>query len=362
MKLFICTLLMFVSHLALAGFDVEILADKLEHPWGLALLPGGRFLVTERVGNLRLVDGEGNVSAPITGLPDIVAEGQGGLLDVVIHPDFHKNKLVYLSMVVGDHSDGSGYGTEVIRGVLEESPSGRFQLSNIESIFVALPKSESIEHFGSRLVLDKSGYLYISLGERGQRREAQKITNHLGSIIRLHEDGRIPTDNPFVNTKGAKPEIYSYGHRNIQGLALHPETGKLWAHEHGPQGGDELNIIEAGKNYGWPVISYGAEYGSGIKVGEGTHKQGMEQPLYFWDPSIAPSGLAFFQGDVWIGALSYQLLTQLSLKDTLVVREQRHFANEFGRIRDVRSFDGNSLYLLTDSKDGKIIKLTDTKR
>ncbi len=344
-----------VTHLASANFTVEIITDQLKRPWSLAFLPDGRFLVTERSGKLRIVSKEGMLSQPVTGLPTISAIGQGGLLDVVLHPGFDQNKWVYISYVSGNSS--AGYSTEVVRGTLNVSTA---ELTNTQSIFVALPKVQGGRHFGSRLLFDRSGYLYISLGDRGDRQHSQNPKTHHGSIIRLHDDGRIPSDNPFVNNSSFLPEIYSYGHRNVQGMTLHPLTGKVWTHEHGPQGGDEVNVIDSGKNYGWPVITYGAEYGSGFKIGQGVTKQGMEQPVHFWDPSIAPSGMAFFKNDLLVGALKFRLLAQLQLKDELVVREQRLFSGQFGRIRDVRTFNDKIFYLLTDANNGKLIRITDS--
>ncbi|MGH1438912.1 MAG: PQQ-dependent sugar dehydrogenase [Cellvibrionaceae bacterium] len=341
------------SHFSSADFKVDVIAEGLKKPWGLFQLPDQRFLVTEKKGNLRIVDSQGNVSAPVIGLPDIAAVGQGGLLDVLVHPQFSTNQFIYLSFVAG--SSSSGYGTEVIRAKLDGN-----KLVDQAIIFTALPKVRGGRHFGSRLLFDKDGYLYISLGDRGQRNEAQKLDSHIGTMIRLHDDGAVPKDNPFVSTPNAKPEIYSYGHRNIQGLSLHPITGQVWAHEHGPQGGDEVNLILKGKNYGWPVITYGEEYGSGFKIGEGTKKVGMQQPIHFWDPSIAPSGMAFLGDDLFVGALKYQLLARLTLKNELVLKEERLYEQEFGRIRDVKTFGGNMLYLLTDAGNGKLIRLTKT--
>ena len=342
---------LFCCQLAAADFQIDVLTDKLQQPWGLAQLPDKRLLVTEKAGRLRVVNQQGELSSPVTGLPEIKAIGQGGLLDVALHPNFIANRWVYLSYVNGNAVQG--YGTEVVRGVFNQN-----RLSQLKTIFVALPKVTGGRHFGSRLAFDAEGYLYISLGDRGRREEAQNLGSHLGSMIRLQDNGDIPSDNPFLNIKGAKPEIYSYGHRNIQGLTLHPQTGVLWSHEHGPQGGDEINIVERGKNYGWPVITYGAEYGTGIKIGEGNRKPGMEQPIYHWTPSIAPSGMAFFQDRLWVGALKYQLITSLTIKERLVLKEQRLFANQFGRIRDVKAFDDKTLYLLTDANQGKLIRLT----
>lgn len=335
----------------LADFQVDVITDQLQRPWGIAQLPDKRFLVTEKSGRLRIVDVNGEVSRPLVGLPEIDAVGQGGLLDVVLHPDFDKNQWLYLSYVSGNTL--KGYGTEVLRAILKDEA-----LTDIKQIFVAQPKVRGGRHFGSRLVFDDKGYLFISLGDRGQRHESQNLKSHIDSIVRLHDDGAIPTDNPFLNTPGALPEIYSYGHRNVQGMTFNTDTRQLWSHEHGPQGGDEVNIIEKGKNYGWPTISYGVEYGLGLKIGEGTEKSGLEQPILYWTSSIAPSGMAVFQGRLWVGALKYQMLVELSLEGNVVVNEQRLFEKTFGRIRDVKAFDNTSLYLLTDSQQGKLIRLT----
>jgi glucose/arabinose dehydrogenase len=332
--------------------SVSVIAENLNHPWSLALLPDGRFLVTERAGSLHLINQQGEVSDPIAGLPKIAAVGQGGLLDVVLHPEFEKNRWIYLSFVAG--SSVRGYSTEVMRAKLQKN----LTLTNQEIIFQVLPKTKGGRHFGSRLLFDKKNYLFISLGDRGLRSPSQDLTNHIGSIIRLHDDGRVPSDNPFVPFVGKKnyqPEIFSYGHRNVQGLALHPTTGEVWAHEHGPQGGDELNKITAGRNYGWPVITYGVNYGIGTSIGEGTHKQGMEQPKYQWTPSIAPSGLAFYKNQWLVGALKYQLLAVLSQQGNSF-NEKRLLEREWGRIRDVR-VKNNNIYLLTDSNNGKLLKV-----
>lgn len=351
MKYLTIILFLIFSQCALADFKAELIAQGLNKPWGMAQLPDKRFLVTEKIGNLRIVDINGKVSKPIAGLPKISVVGQGGLLDVALHPQFSTNQFIYLSFVGGNSTQG--YGTELMRARLLGD-----QLVDAEILFTALPKVKGGRHFGSRLLFDNAGYLYLSLGDRGRRQEAQDLSNHIGTMIRLHDNGSIPADNPFVSTPNARPEIFSYGHRNIQGLALHPKTGQVWAHEHGPQGGDEVNLIAAGKNYGWPVITYGAEYGTGFKIGEGTEKSGMEQPLYFWDPSIAPSGMAFFDGELFVGALKYQLLARLRLQETLVVKEERLFERQFGRIRDVKTFGDGAIYLLTDAGNGQLIRLS----
>jgi glucose/arabinose dehydrogenase len=343
-------------------FRIAILAEGLEHPWSLAFLPDDRMLVTERPGGLRIIENGVLSERNIAGLPAVAERGQGGLMDVAVHPLFEKNRWIYLSYTAKDRS---GYGTEVVRGELNG-----YSLDNVKSIFRALPKSAGGRHFGSRILFDPEGYLYITLGERGDRPRAQDLGDHAGSIIRLRDDGGIPDDNPFVTTRGAKPEIYTYGNRNVQGAALHPKTGVIWTHEHGPQGGDEVNIIKAGTNYGWPVITYGRNYGIGTKIGEGTAKTDMAQPTYYWDPSIAPSGMAFYdgdkfpewQGDLFVGALKYALLVRLELENDKVIHEERMLTNVLGRIRDVRSGPDGYLYVLTDEANGVLARLEPAKR
>lgn len=328
-------------------------ASGLDHPWSIAFISGSDWLVTERAGQLRrIVDGVLQ-DQPISGLPKIRESGQGGLLDVVLHPDFSNNQLVYLSYSMQG-------GTEVLRGKLSNN-----QLENIEVIFTALPKMRGGRHFGSRLVFDKQGFLFISLGDRGEKEIAQQTDKHPGSIIRLNDDGSVPDTNPFVNDANVLPEIYSYGHRNVQGMTYDSTNDILWAHEHGPQGGDELNQVLAGENYGWPVITYGVNYGIGTKIGEGTEKSGMVQPATFWDPSIAPSGLTLvdsdkypqWQGNLLVGALKYQLLARLELVDGNVVHEERLLEGELGRIRDVRQGPDGFIYVLTDSGNGSVYRL-----
>ncbi len=336
---------------------VEELATGLNHPWSIAFLSDTDWLVTERDGTLRRVIDSRLQEQPITGLPDIHAKGQGGLLDVVLHPDFDNNQWVYLSYSA---KKSLRYGTEVARGKLVEN-----QLQNMEVIFKASPKVMGGRHFGSRMAFDDKGFLYISLGDRGSKKTAQQQDKHLGAIIRLHDDGRIPEDNPFINVANVLPEIYSYGHRNVQGMVFDKQTKTLWAHEHGPQGGDELNRVLAGQNYGWPIITYGANYGTGTKIGEGTKKQGMVQPVTFWDPSIAPSGLAIvdsprypeWQGNLLVGALKFQLVARLELNDNTLVHEERLLQGELGRIRDIRQGPDGFIYLLTDSANGGIYRL-----
>ncbi len=339
-------------------FSYQVLTAGLSHPWSLAFLPDGRMLVTERGGNLRMIDADGRLDpVPIAGLPLIHQHGQGGLLDVVLHPDFANNHLIYFSYA---EPGETGYGTAVARGRLEDR-----RLTRVEVIYRMARKSGTRQHFGSRLVFDREGHLFITQGDRGNRPRAQDLNDHAGSLIRVNDDGSIPGDNPFVGRKDAKAEIYSYGHRNMQGAALNPGSGRIWTHEHGPQGGDEINIPEAGKNYGWPVITYGVNYVIGTQVGEGTHKAGMEQPIYYWVPSIAPSGMAFYtgdrfknwKGDLFVGSLKFQLLVRLELEGDKIVHEERMLQGRLGRIRDVRQGPDGLLYLLTDEDNGKLIRL-----
>jgi glucose/arabinose dehydrogenase len=339
-------------------FTYEVVTDGLSHPWALAFLPDGRRLVTERSGQLRLIDTAGQLDpVPIVGLPPIRQKGQGGLLDVVLHPDFKNNQLIYFSFA---EKGREGYGTAVARGRFENH-----RLTDVEVIFRMSFKTNSGRHFGSRLVFDGDGFLFITLGDRGDRPRAQDLGDHAGSLIRLHDDGRVPEDNPLAKRWFVKSEIFSYGHRNMQGAALNPWSGRLWIHEHGPQGGDEINIPEAGKNYGWPIITYGANYGTGTKIGEGTHKEGMEQPIYHWTPSIAPSGMAFYDGDqfdqwkgnLFVGSLKFQLLVRLELNGDRIVHEERLLKEELGRIRDVRQGPDGLIYLLTDAANGKLVRL-----
>jgi len=340
------------------AFRIVKLVERLEHPWGLAFLPDGRMLVTERPGRLRVIGRDGKLAPqPISGVPAIAAHGQGGLMDVAIHPRFADNSLVYLSYAA--RGDG-GFSTEVARGRLSGA-----ELQDVQVIFRQLPKSGGGRHFGSRLVIDRAGFLFITLGDRGEQDRAQKPDDHAGSVIRLHDDGRVPKDNPFVGRPGWRPEKYTLGNRNIQGAALHPQTGLLWTHEHGPQGGDEVNVIRAGVNYGWPIITYGVNYGFGTRIGEGTHKAGMAQPLHYWVPSIAPSGMAFYtgdrfprwRGDLFVGALRDQMLVRLRLDGEKVVGEERLLKDAIGRIRDVRSGPDGLLYLLTDEARGMLVRL-----
>lgn len=337
---------------------VETIADGLEHPWALAFLPDGRILITERPGRVRIVERDGRLSEPLAGVPPVQARGQGGLLDVTLDPHFADNRLVYLSYA--EPGAGGTAGTSVARGRLGEG-----RLEDVRVIYQQQPKVEGANHFGSRLVFARDGTLFVTQGERfDYRDQAQDLASGLGKIVRIHPDGSVPSDNPFVGRPGARPEIWSYGHRNIQSAALHPATSQLWIVEHGARGGDELNRPEPGKNYGWPVISYGVHY-SGAKIGEGTAKPGMEQPVYYWDPVIAPSGMVFYTGDAFpawqgsllIGSLQPGLLVRLTVEDGQVAREEQYLADLRERIRDVRQGPDGLLYLLTDSRNGRLLRV-----
>jgi aldose sugar dehydrogenase len=339
-----------------ATFELVTVVRGLEHPWGMAFLPDGDVLVTERPGRLRMVRDGVLDPRPIAGVPPVYASGQGGLLDVALDPAFASNRVIYLSYAaVGD----GGNSTRVARATL-----GDGRLEDLTEIFVALPLVRSSKHFGSRLAFDPEGHLFITVGERGQGERSQDIGDHNGSVIRLHPDGSVPADNPLAGVAGARPEIFSYGHRNPQGLAIHPETGVPWLHEHGARGGDEVNVAQPGANYGWPVITYGIDY-SGAPIGEGTHKDGMAQPIHYWVPSIAPSGMAFYdgaafpewRGDLFVGALRSELLARLELDGEQVVAEERLLEGAIGRIRDVRVGPDGYLYLLTDESNGGLYRL-----
>jgi glucose/arabinose dehydrogenase len=340
---------------------LETVAVGLENPWGMAFLPDGRVLVTERPGRLRIVATDGSLSAPLAGVPPVAAGGQGGLLDVALHPGFSDNRLVYLSY--SEPGDG-GNSTAVARGRLEGNA-----LREVEVIFSQQPKFDSSAHFGSRLVFARDGTLFVTLGDRYKRRDdAQTLDNHHGKIVHINDDGSVPEGNPFADRAGALPEIWSLGHRNLQGATLHPQTGELWTHEHGPSGGDEINISRAGNNYGWPVITYGEEYIGG-SIGEGTYKDGMEQPLHYWVPSIAPSGMIFvdqripaWQGNLLIGSLKFDQLVRLELDNDKVVHEERLLDKALGeRVRDVAQGPDGAIYLLTDERKGRLLRLAPLK-
>ncbi len=334
------------------------IASGLENPWAVAFLPDGRALVTERPGRMRLIERDGRLSEPLAGLPPVVASGQGGLLDVVLDPQFASNQLVYWSY---SEAGDSGNSTAVARGKLDGN-----RLADVQVIFRQQPKFASNLHFGSRLVFARDGKLFVTLGDRFRRMDdAQTLTTHHGKVVRIEPDGKAPADNPFAKQAGALPEIWSYGHRNMQGAATHPTTGELWTHEHGPQGGDEVNVTLAGKNYGWPVITYGRNYGTGTQIGEGTERADVQPAVTTWVPSIAPSGMAFltsdrypgWKGNLFVGALRGQTLVRLELNGNKVLKEQRLLTDMNERIRDVRQGPDGWLYVLTDQRNGRLIRL-----
>ncbi len=337
------------------GVQVETVATGLEHPWSLVFLPDGRMLVSERPGRLNLIDPASGQRAEISGLPPIVALGQGGLLGLALHPRFADNGWVYLSYSA---QGADGVGTELGRGRLQDG-----RLVDFQVLFRATPYGASGEHFGGRIAFDWQGHLFLGLGERGERQRAQDLRDHNGKLIRLNDDGTIPADNPFVGRSDAQPAIYSYGHRNIQGLAVHPVSGRLWLSEHGPQGGDELNLPEPGRNYGWPIITHGQEYGGGT-IGP-TEMAGMEQPVHYWTPSIAPSGITFYtgeafpqwRGNLFVSALAGRHLARLTLDGERVVAEERLLVDEGYRIRDVVQGPDGLLYVLVDEDSAPILRL-----
>lgn len=345
-------------------------AQGLEHPWGLAFLPDferkGEMLVTERPGRLRVVRQGGTLSEPLAGLPRIDAGGQGGLLDVALAPDFASSRWVYFSFSEAAQGGGeSGNSTAVARGKLSADQT---RLDEVQVIFRQAPKVGSRHHFGGRLVFARDGTLYLTLGDRYSRRDdAQTLDNHQGKIVRIAADGTVPADNPFARTPNARPEIYSYGHRNVQGAALHPVSGELWTHEHGPQGGDEVNRVLPGRNYGWPKATRGVEYVIGTQIGQPALR-GMEEALTTWVPSIAPSGMAFvtgtaeqrypeWKGNLFVGALRGQALVRLTLEGNKITGEQRLLQDQNARIRDVRFGPDGWMYLLTDAAKGRVVRV-----
>jgi aldose sugar dehydrogenase len=337
------------------GIQVEIVVDGLTNPWAMAFLPDGRILVTERPGSLRIVDSDFNVSEPLSGVPEVAAQGQGGLLDVAIDPDFASNQLVYMTFA---EPGSGGASTAAARGRLGEAG-----LEDVEVIFRQEPKVGGGNHFGSRLVFGSDGTLFVGLGDRFKFDPAQDLSNHIGAVVRINPDGSVPDDNPFVGEDGAQPEIWSYGHRNIQGGTRHPDTGDVWFHEHGPRGGDEINIARPGENYGWPVVSWGNHY-DGTEIPDPPSRPQFAESVHVWDPSIAPSGMTFYTGDVFpewqgdllVGALVAQSLVRLSLDGQTVTHEERI---ELGaRIRDVAQGPEGAIYVLTDASDGQVLRLT----
>ena len=359
----LCLLLCGGAALAQAQVRPERVAAGLQNPWSMAFLPDGRFLVTEKAGRLRVVGADGQVGPALAGLPAVAAGGQGGLLDVATDSAFADNRTVYVCFSEPQAGGGGGNSTALVRARLSADET---RLEGVQVIFSQKPKVASSAHFGCRIVEAKDGTLFLTLGDRFSRKDdAQRLDNHIGKVIRIQKDGGVPKDNPFVGRAGALPEIWSYGHRNGQGATLAPD-GTFWMHEHGPQGGDEINAPQAGKNYGWPVITYGENYGGG-KIGDGiTAKAGMEQPLHYWVPSIAPSGMAFltsdrygaaWKGNLFVGSLKFGYLDRIEWKGGKVVAEHKLLEDGRARIRDVRQGPDGLLYVLTDEQDGKLLRL-----
>lgn len=345
--------------------STETIAGNLDHPWSLAFLPDGTLLVTERVGNMRLVT-NGKVSEPIANVPKVAVMGQGGLLDVALAPDFPTSGKIYFTY---SQPGKGGAGTALASAKLVRDEDGA-SLEDVSVLVSMNRKSRREQHFGSRIVVAPDGKLFVTMGERGQQRRAQDFRDHAGSVLRINADGSIPADNPFADGKRGLPELWSKGHRNPQGAVWDPVTQSLWTVEHGAMGGDEVNQPQPGKNYGWPVITYGKDY-SGAKIGKGSAAEGYEQPLYYWDPSIAPSGAAVYegemfpewQGDLLVGSLKFELLSRLDRDEKGAIKgEERIFDGEFGRIRDVRVAPDGSVYLLTDQSNGEIIRLTRSRQ
>jgi glucose/arabinose dehydrogenase len=340
--------------------SVNAVVTGLDQPWGIDFLPDGRMIVTEKSGQLRTITAEGKVSLPIKGVPRVDDSGQGGLLDVTLHPDFASNRLVFLSY---SEAGRGGTSTAMASGRLTSDGAA---LENVKILFSQRPKLRGGRHFGSRVVFAPDGNVFLTTGDRGARHNAQKLSGHIGKVIRLTPEGGIPADNPFIGKPGALPEIWSYGHRNIQGAAIHPETGKLWTIEHGPRGGDEINIPAAGVNHGWPVVTHGIEY-SGGTIGDGLKtKPGMADPIHIWTPVIAPGGMTFYSGNLFpawkgnllIGGLRAGALVRLELEGDTVVREERLLRQIGDRIRDVAVGPDGAVYAITDSGDGKILRIT----
>ncbi len=338
-----------------AGFRLTQLVADLEHPWAIAFLPDGRTLITERPGRLWSYDGR--AVTRIDGLPQITASGQGGLLDLIPDPDFERNNLIYFSY---SSRFSGGLGTTVARARLSGS-----RLVDVQEIWRQNRASAGGRHFGSRLAFDRAGMLLITIGDRGQQDRSQDPNDHAGTLVRIAPDGSVPADNPFVRSGDGAADVWSYGHRNAQGIAINPDSGEIWLHEHGPQGGDELNIARAGDNHGWPVITHGANYGTGTRIGIGTSAPGMEEPLIHWTPSIAPSGMAFYtgdlmsgwRGDIFIGALAGQHLRRVVIDGDRVVHQEVLLDRAIGRIRDVRQGPDGHLYLITDDRRGSLYRI-----
>jgi glucose/arabinose dehydrogenase len=345
------------------ALDVQVIAEGLQNPWAFEFLPDNRILVTERSGNLRIVATDGKLSAPAKGLPKVHFAGQGGLLDVALDPQFATNKTIYWSYA---EPRSGGNGTALAKGVLSDGANGP-SVDKVQVIFRQMPTFESDYHFGSRIVFTPDGKVFLALGERavpGAREKSQDLNTHFGKVVRINTDGSVPKDNPFIGRSDAKPEIWSYGHRNIQAAALDP-SGRLWDIEHGPRGGDELNRPEAGKNYGWPVITYGIDY-PGPKIGEGiTAREGLEQPVYYWDPVIAPSGMIFYsgdlfpqwKGDIFVGGMSSTKLVRLKLENDKVVGEEWLLQDRNSRIRDVQQGSDGAIYVIAEGPNMSILRI-----
>jgi glucose/arabinose dehydrogenase len=348
-----------VMRSALHDYRVVTVVDALVQPWSIAFLPGGDILITERPGRLRIVRQGKLLPAAVDGVPQVFTSSQAGLLEVMPHPNFTSNRMLYLTYSK-PHPDGKQSTTALVRGRFEND-----RLSGVEQLFESI--SQGRGHFGGKIAFDKNGYLFLTLGDRQvapqgnlEAHPAQDLTNHHGKVVRLHDDGRVPTDNPFVGRAGARPETWTYGHRNVQGLVIHPETGDVWTNEHGPQGGDELNLLQPGRNYGWPVIGFGVNYTTGLAIHSGTHREGMEQPRHVWVPSIGISGMMLYtgslfpqwRGNLFVGGMVGQRLARLTLQGQRVVSEET-LVPQMGRIRDVRQSPDGYIYLVTDDRDGK---------
>jgi glucose/arabinose dehydrogenase len=360
-RILVIAALLFVHAASIAAPKAVQVAHGLVNPWALAFLPDGRMLVTERPGRMRIIGSDGRPGEPIEGLPAVDVGNQCGLLDVAVDPKFAENQLIYWTFAEAGEAGEGGNSTALARGRLQGT-----KLSDVRVIFRQSPKVRSNAHCGSRIVFARDGRIFVGLGDRFTRKDdAQTLDNHLGKVVRIDPDGSVPADNPFVNKPGARAEIWSLGHRNIQGAALHPGTGELWAIEHGPQGGDEVNVVESGRNYGWPLVTYGRNYGTGTRIGEEGPKPGFEQPLKWWIPSIAPSGAAFltsdrypgWKGNLFVGALRGQALVRLTLDGRKVVGEERLLESLKERIRDVRQGPDGYLYIVTDNADGRVMRV-----
>ena len=356
LNLLLCGL--FAAEVVSSTVRLVQVVDQLQNPWALDFLPGSEALVTEKPGRLQRVNLETGEKVQIQAVPEVYAVGQGGLLDVLVHPDFRKNQTVFLTYAAPD-SSSAGASTTLISARLEGD-----RLTRQKILFQANPPVPGGHHFGSRIRVGEDGMLYVSVGERGRMNEAQDPMNYLGTVVRLHQNGQIPDDNPFMNNGKGRKEIYSYGHRNPQGMALDPKSGKIWVHEHGPQGGDEINILKAGANYGWPKTTYGEQYGGG-RIGIGSTAPGIEAPLMHWTPSIAPSGMSFYQGEIFpnwkgdllVGSLKFRMLVRVDLEGSEVQGQEVVFQDRIGRIRDVRVNRKGKVYLVNDEYPGGIFRL-----